>query len=313
MSENKLSQKFPTVNPRVIKYVLHEVSGGNYTIAYETLSQMGPAQIKDLESSLPGAGPTRLTAAQKERCKEFMGIASCGQKCAQKYLSQNGWDLESGLNAFFTAGGVDDMMDEDTGGGGLDELFDKYRDIAGADEPDKIQGEGLTQLSVDLDKDGEDVPLLLIAWQINSKEPYVFEREEFVDGLGTFGVSNLQSLQNKVTAWRNQVQGDKGMFRDFYRSVFDFVKSSPAAKTLEAQTATGVWAILLKGKWKWMDQWVEYVNEVFKKAISKDVWNLFPDFIAGKPDFSDYDAEGGAWPLLFDEFVELVKEKHLKK
>jgi hypothetical protein len=44
--------------------------------------------------------------------------------------------------------------------------------------------------------------------------------------------------------------------------------------------------------------------------VAKDVWAQFLDFAALKPDLSDYDVDG-AWPVLFDEFVEHAKKTFL--
>lgn len=41
----------------------------------------------------------------------------------------------------------------------------------------------------------------------------------------------------------------------------------------------------------------------------QDTWAQFLDFMHTiKSDFSNYDADGGAWPYLLDEFVEKCKQ-----
>lgn len=42
------------------------------------------------------------------------------------------------------------------------------------------------------------------------------------------------------------------------------------------------------------------------KAVTRDVWTQFLDFAVLRPDFADYDPDG-AWPLVFDEFVDHAK------
>jgi len=54
-----------------------------------------------------------------------------------------------------------------------------------------------------------------------------------------------------------------------------------------------LWQLLLGGQFPLLDQWCQFVQEHYKKAISRDTWNLLLDFSRNvKSDMSNYDADG---------------------
>ncbi len=87
----------------------------------------------------------------------------------------------------------------------------------------------------------------------------------------------------------------------------------------------------MEGRFSHLELWKKFLTviqvplltwqEHHRKAITKDTWNLFWDFVAtSSSDFSDHDSENGiiifhliqgAWPVLIDSFVEWIKEEGL--
>lgn len=319
MAEQRLQQAFPRVPPAVVAYVLNSVAGGNVQLAQEALGEMTPADIAETERSLKQFGGSNatanLTAQQKEKLKQFKGIASCGDKAGLRCLSTNGWDIEQALNAFFS-NPPDDEPDEAPAAdpNKLSELHKKYHAVGvqeGGDEgSDVLQGAALVALSEDIDKSDPDLPLLIVAWKVDAKQPFQLSREEFVDGLAGLGIGGVADLQRAIALWRGELRND-AQFRPFYRFSYEWMRSSPQARALEADQACELWKMLLAGRVPWLDSWVEFVQTVYKKAITRDVWQQFLDFSKLKPDFSDYDADS-AWPVLFDEFVEYAQKKQQK-
>lgn len=116
-----------------------------------------------------------------------------------------------------------------------------------------------------------------------------------------------------MSKWMKLIESSEEKFKDFYRFVFNFSTSS---KTLLSDVAAALWKMLLKNKgYKHLDCWCKFIKVSYymhtihceqdkhKKAVTKDLWNQFYDFIKTvKPDFSNYDANG-AWPSAIDEFV----------
>lgn len=77
---------------------------------------------------------------------------------------------------------------------------------------------------------------------------------------------------------------------------------------LPLETAKVLFPLLLKGRFRHLDLWVEFLNTQ-RHAISRDTYMLLLDFSqAVNEDMSNFD-ENGAWPVLIDEFVEYAKPK----
>ena len=60
--------------------------------------------------------------------------------------------------------------------------------------------------------------------------------------------------------------------------------------------------------------WIEWImsTDNQKGFISKDVWNTSFDLIKDfnqKPGLEEYDLDGGAWPVMIDEFVICFRKK----
>eukprot|EP01062_Namystynia_karyoxenos_P074572 TRINITY_DN7150_c1_g1_i1.p1 TRINITY_DN7150_c1_g1~~TRINITY_DN7150_c1_g1_i1.p1 ORF type:complete len:343 (+),score=85.75 TRINITY_DN7150_c1_g1_i1:79-1029(+) len=308
MSVGRLQQRYPHLSAPLLQYVLHEVSGGNERLADDSLKYMTPQQLADLQASLSrGSRSAQLTPAQQSRVGEFCGIAGAAQSVAVRLLSQNGWNLEAALNVFFQGGG-DAAHDH----GKLTELFDACKRVGqedGGGTSDCIQGNGLVHLCEQIGVEPYGDPLILIfAWLVRAQESYQFARGEFIDGLAQLGCRSAEDIKQRISEWRREPHRDAARWRDFYRFCFEW--SKPAGQRgLPPEDACELWKLLLQGEKSWplLPEWCEWVQTKHKRAISKDVWHQFSDFARLRPDFADYDAVNGAWPVLFDEFVEHIR------
>jgi len=66
------------------------------------------------------------------------------------------------------------------------------------------------------------------------------------------------------------------------------------------EIAVPTWKLVLPEKCKFLNDWCEFIETEFKKAISKDTWDILVDFINQVPDFDKYD-DSSAWPTAIDE------------
>lgn len=288
---------------------------------------MSPSDLRSLEEALRQAAaaappPSKLTGAQRQRVGEFKAVSAVtNDRTAIRLLAQNGWDLESALNAFFTGMGAEEEEDvvaagPFTGAGvqELERMFDRYRAVGiqeGADDATPhMEGGALRAFSADLDPNDEDgLCLYVVAHLVQAHLPLTFTREEFVRGLAAVGVASLEDARWRLPrAKANLARPDA--FRDFYRFCFDWLRASPGTKVLDCETACDLWGVLFRGRFSLLDHWTAFVRDRYKRAISRDIWTQFLDFTSLRPDLSDYDADG-AWPLVFDEFVEHANKTFL--
>eukprot|EP01116_Phalansterium_solitarium_P000779 TRINITY_DN10640_c0_g1_i1.p1 TRINITY_DN10640_c0_g1~~TRINITY_DN10640_c0_g1_i1.p1 ORF type:complete len:391 (-),score=133.22 TRINITY_DN10640_c0_g1_i1:147-1319(-) len=189
----------------------------------------------------------------------------------------------------------------------LDKLFDKYRDIGHketGERDDVIRGNGSLTYSSELGiSDDKDPGLLVVAWKLNATtKVWEFTRGEFVGGWSVLGCWNLDTMKRKLREWKDELK-NPAKFKPFYNFCFDYLKEEK--KILSTEEAVTVWEMLgLHSSWSMMAKFVEFLTATNKKAVSRDTWRLFLNFVEQYPkSFAQYDADG-CWPSLLDEFVE---------
>uniref|UniRef100_A0A7S0BN34 Defective in cullin neddylation protein n=1 Tax=Rhodosorus marinus TaxID=101924 RepID=A0A7S0BN34_9RHOD len=181
-------------------------------------------------------------------------------------------------------------------------LFNKYKE----EDEDKIGLNGLERLYGDLGISLDDIVTLLFAWRLDASTLCEITKDEFLSGLRRMRVCDIRSLKSSIENLRPQIYDQKN-FRDFYLWCFDYFRDS-RYKTMDLETAKAVWAQLLKEQYTHLDLWLEFI-EANARAISRDTYSLFLNFIwSVADDFSGYD-DTAAWPVLIDEFVEYAKGK----
>jgi len=200
----------------------------------------------------------------------------------------------------------------------LGKIFDKYAGTG--DEKDSMFEEKLQEYFKELKLETEGPGPLALAWKLNAAAPGEFTRHEFIKGWGEMGIDTTAAMKTKMQEVVKSLS-DRATFKEFYRWLFNFAKENPEIKTIEAETALDMWSTVLSD-WPLTEKWLQFIQkeaakakrkEGGMKAVSRDVWDQIFEFSREiKPDLSNWE-DGGAWPVVIDEFVEFVNEAGGKK
>jgi DCN1-like protein 1/2 len=174
---------------------------------------------------------------------------------------------------------------------------------------DAITGDGTLQLAQDLGvEDVTDATLMIIAWKFASSKTWEFTRDEFIGALGVYHITDLATLKQRVAVWKRDLD-EPHIFKDFYCFLFDYLKEDANKTVLLIDEASMVWTTLeMPRRWPLFARFTAFLAATGVKCVNRDAWRQMLEFARVYPKSIDnFDADG-AWPLLFDEFVEYVQE-----
>jgi len=202
----------------------------------------------------------------------------------------------------------------------------------------QIDEEGTEQFCSDLGFSVLDPVALVWCYHCDVQKMGCFTREEFARGCLVFGgAKSIDSLKVHVSDMRDQLKVGHPLAKRVYMFAFK-ISLEENQKQLPKELAIEIWKLLLPFYDPNFDgtvdadsnhesnadipdnsscvphresdcisrAWIRYVlsPDSKKPVISKDVWNTVFDLVTShKSDLSDYDLEGGAWPVMIDDFV----------
>jgi len=253
----------------------------------------------------------KLSRDQKDKAKNFITFTGASEKTAIDVLKKHDWNLEIAVDNYFSSPqqSQEATPSVKTDSNKIETLFSKYKDAAST-EPPKIEDTGLALFAKDLGLDPDDILMLVIAWHFGAKTPGEFSKQEFVDGMTTLKCDSTEKLRDRVPTIRASL-ADDGTFKEFYMFIFNYGRP-PQQKSLSLEMAIELWQMVLANRFKFLSDWVSYLKEKHKLAISRDTWALLLEFSRVINDeMTNYDSEG-AWPVLIDEFVAYYHDRHKK-
>jgi DCN1-like protein 1/2 len=262
------------------------------------------------------------SASEKKALKEFKAVVPGVQdKVALELLKAHKFNAERAIDAFYQGGGKGESKKAATGKASetqktnLNKIFDKY---AGEQkQKDKMSDDKLGQFFKDsnVDPERDAVTTLGAAWKLKCKTLGEIQRSEFVDGFANLGADSMTEIKNQLSSIKSQLStsGNAATFKEFYLWVFSFIKDDEERKVVDAAPAMEMMSIVLADRWSSLNKWVEFVTSTGVKVISLDVWSQVLEFAKEVKDLSQYNPDESAWPGIFDDFVEFVKNPPKKK
>jgi len=275
--------------------------------------------------------------------KQFRAITNATPADAQRLLKAHNYRITAAVDAFYEDDvALENASKAGSGSGSsskkadkesrdrLNALFEEYKDEDG----ENITIEGAMELCSDLGISPEDPVILPLSFYLKSPSLGTFSREGYVDGWRSLG-SGLDTKekqkefvngtlarelrQNAPVRGTLATQGKGRLYQRVYEFTYAFARPE-GQKSLPLDSAIAFWELIIpcapayqgnsdakeRGSFtqRQLDLWKEYLSETVKgRAISKDTWSLFLDFISQiNEDFSNHDLDG-AWPSAIDDFV----------
>lgn len=188
--------------------------------------------------------------------RKFISFTQTGENTAIYCLAQNDWKLDlasdnyfQNPDAYYKEARI--IIDKRK----LEQLYCKYKD---PNEPEKITADGILKFLDDLGLTPESKLVLIIAWKFKAATQCEFTREEFMNGMMELGCDSVEKLKAKLPLLENELK-DNYKFKDFYQFTFNYAKN-PGQKGLDLDMAIAYWNIVLKGKFKFLEQWCKFLE-----------------------------------------------------
>jgi len=134
-----------------------------------------------------------------------------------------------------------------------------------------------------------------------------YSKDEFITGLASLKGNTLKEVETAFKGLSRKLD-DENEFKEIYKYTFNFAKD-PGARNLNFESAKALWEVLLKGRFPFFQQWMEFLEQSGNKSdIPKDTWNMLWEFhLTTRGNLSNY-VDDGAWPVMIDEFVEYLNK-----
>ncbi|KAI9265304.1 Cullin binding-domain-containing protein [Helicostylum pulchrum] len=167
--------------------------------------------------------------------------------------------------------------------------FEKYTD---ADNRELIGPDGCQAFFNDIGVSLESALPLVIGYKMKSIRMGYITWEEWLSVMkpelyfeedGRFALAVLE--------WERSIMSNEEEYKQFYLFSFNYAKSN-GQKSMDIETATAIWHIILEKKYPIVKSFIEFVQVVKPvQVINKDQWSSMLDFCKAVPeDLQNYDS-----------------------
>ncbi|GMK57765.1 hypothetical protein CspeluHIS016_0405990 [Cutaneotrichosporon spelunceum] len=277
-----------------------------------------------------------LTKSQeKALVAEFREITGANAKDAERALKKYKWIMNVAIDEYFNAGGGASIASNAGNAKKVGDIWDKFKDPS----RNLITIDGFMSLCQELNLDPEsDIVLFCLASDLGSKAIGEFAKEPFVSGWAEIdpSIDSVAKMKAALPHLRKKLNTDAAYFKKVYMHTFDLSKAE-GARVLALDTALSMWELFIPPAMEakpsalshvsagespsapatknpsllgdsGFNLWLDF-QKSRNKAVSKDTWSLFIDFVRTiDAEFKEYD-ESAAWPSTMDEFVEYARER----
>ncbi|KAI9803209.1 MAG: hypothetical protein M1825_002000 [Sarcosagium campestre] len=261
--------------------------------------------------------PASYTSQQRTKIQQFSSFTASGERNAVKFLKAHDWNVEQAVHSFLSLqGGSGGSSTASTTA--LNKIFDKYRDNP-IESPDTIGVEGSMRYLADLKVQLDDVAVLVVGEALQSPTMGEFTRQGFVDGWKALSTDSISKQAQVIAKLAESLASNPPLFRRVYRRTFDLARNA-GQKAVALDAAIEYWRLLFSERsgvrWAtpnspWLEWWVIFLGERWKKSVNRDMWNMTYEFFARsmQDESLAWWDDQGAWPSVIDDFVLWVREK----
>jgi DCN1-like protein 4/5 len=190
----------------------------------------------------------------------------------------------------------------------VDQLFYSYANRSSG----MIDPEGIEALCSDLEIDHTDVRILMLAWKMKSEKQGYFTLEEWRRAVKALRADTVSKLKKALPELEKEVKRQTN-FVDFYSFSFCYCLTEEKQKSIDIESICQLLDLVLGPDFRaQVDYMIDYLKiQSDYKVINMDQWLGFYRFCKeiSFPDLNNYDPSV-AWPVILDNFVEWMTEKH---
>ena len=168
--------------------------------------------------------------------------------------------------------------------------------------------DGIEKFYADLGVNPEtDVVVILISQKMGAECMGEYKLDEFQKGCQELNCSSIANFKSALPRLYKELQNET-VFKNLYLYTYGYALEK-GYKSVDKEIAIALWELLMASQCQFFQKWIEFVTNKKSdlKAINKDTWDQFYDFVTQtKGDLANF-VDDGCWPSLVDEFMEFVQ------